>query len=336
LKKVVMSNAKEEVQKEADLRQESVFKPVTQALLEKKRQRSGESYTVGCVPAFNEERNIASVVLTAQKFVDKVVVCDDGSTDLTSEIARRLGAIVIRHENNMGYGASLRSLFDKARELDADVAVTFDADGQHNPVDIPQVIKPILTGEADIVIGSRFLDEKSKSKIPGFRRNGIKIITNMTKAVSFNNITDAQSGYRAYGKKALNLVDPTEYGMGASTEILLKAKEQGLNVTEVPIAMKYDKDSNTHNPIYHGISVVLSTVKHYSIQRPLLFYGLPGVLVIMVAAFFWVWSLQILATSGALPTNMTLVAVLTTMVGLVLISTSVILWVLISVLREKR
>ena len=117
-------------------RRENVLRSVSQALLEKKKRRSEEPYIVGCMPAFNEERNIAAVVLSAQKFVDKVIVCDDGSSDLTGEIARRLGAVVVRHESNMGYGASLRSLFDKARDLEADVMVTLDADRQHNPSDI--------------------------------------------------------------------------------------------------------------------------------------------------------------------------------------------------------
>jgi len=288
------------------------------------------------MPAFNEERNIAGVVLSAQKFVDKVIVCDDGSSDLTGEIARRLGAVVVRHESNMGYGASLRSLFDKARDLEADVMVTLDADRQHNPSDIPRLVKPILSGEADIAIGSRFLDEQSKNKIPRFRRNGIEFITKVAGAGSFNNITDAQSGYRAYSKKALSLVSPVEHGMGASTEILLKAKEHELNVTEVPIIVSYEKGSNTHNSVTHGLGVILSTMKYLSIQRPLLFYGVPGALSIILAICFWVWALQILAATGSLPTNITLIGVFMTIAGLVLFTTGTILWVIISVLRENQ
>jgi glycosyltransferase involved in cell wall biosynthesis len=85
------------------------------------------------VPAFNEEQTVARIVLEAQKHVDMVVVCDDGSTDLTAEIARRLGAEVIRHQRNLGYGAAIQSLFKRAREVGADVLVTLDADGQHAP-----------------------------------------------------------------------------------------------------------------------------------------------------------------------------------------------------------
>ena len=292
-------------------------------------------FVIACIPAFDEEKSIAGVVLLAQRYVDKVIVCDDGSSDLTGEIAGRLGAEVICHDGNIGYGGSLRSLFRKARELNADFVVTLDADGQHDPGGIPSLVKPVLDGKADIVIGSRFLDEKSMKKLPDYRRRGIGLITKIAKSGSFEHITDAQSGYRAYNKKALSLIDPTELGMGASTEILIKAKEHGLSVAEVPVLIDYDKESNTYNPLSHGVGVVLSTVKHLSMQRPLLFYGLPGALAFTIAMGFWVWALQIFAATSSLPTNMTLVAVLMTMVGLVLLTTAAILWVLISVLRGR-
>jgi len=290
---------------------------------------------VACIPAVNEEKKIARVVLSAQKYVDRVIVCNDGSFDLTGEIATRLGAEVITHKSNIGYGGSLRSLFTRARELNADIMVTLDGDGQHNPDEIPKLVEPLLDGKADIVIGSRFLDEKSANNIPSYRRKGIKLITNMAKAVSFNNITDAQSGYRAYNNKALSVIDPAEYGMGASTEILLKAKEHALNIVEVPVFINYDKESNTHAPLIHALDVILSVVKHLSIKRPLFFYGLPGVLAITFAMGFWVWVLQVFTLTRELPIGVTLVAVFMTVAGLVLLTTSVLLWVLISVFREK-
>jgi len=292
-------------------------------------------FVVACVPAYNEERTIAGIILQAQKYVDKVIVCDDGSSDLTGGIAERLGAEVVRHDINMGYGAALRTLFERARELSADVMVTLDADGQHDPDDVPEIVKPLLDGKADIVIGSRFLDGESKNSIPSYRRNGIRLITNVTKIASCNNITDAQSGYRAYGRRALSLIDPTEYGMGASTEILLKAKDHALRVAEVPVNISYDKDSNGRNPFAHGLDVALSTVKHLSIKRPLLFYGVPGILAFMSAMGFWILCLQYFAATRSLPTNIALVAVFLTVAGLILLTTSIILWVLITVLREK-
>ena len=290
---------------------------------------------VACIPAYNEERTIARVVVEAQRYVDKVIVCDDGSTDLTGEIARRLGAEVIRHERNMGYGAALYSLFKAARELDASAMVVLDADLQHNPSDIPRLLSPVVKGEADIVIGSRFLEKEGG--VPKYRGLGIRLITDFAKGVSYRDITDAQSGFRAYSRRAINSITPSEQGMGASTEILLEAKEIGLRVVEVPIRISYDVEKpSTHNPLLHGLDVILSTVKHLSIRRPLVFYGVPGFAALVVALFFWVWTLQIFASTRQIVTNIALIALGATLVGLMLLTTAIILWVLISVVREAK
>ena len=291
---------------------------------------------VACIPAYNEERTIARVIIEAQRYVDKVIVCDDGSTDLTGEIARRLGAEVVRHERNMGYGAALSTLFKAAREADASAMVVLDADLQHNPSDIPRLLSPVLNGEADIVIGSRFLSGVG-SDVPKYRGLGVKVITGLVRGVSYSDVSDAQSGFRAYSRRAIQLITPSEQGMGASTEILLKAKEFGLKVVEVPIKVSYDVEKpSTHNPILHGLDVVLSTVKHLSIRRPLLFYGVPGVAVLLLALSFWVWTLQIFASTRQIVTNIALIALGATIVGLLLLTTGVILWVLISVVREVK
>ena len=160
-------------------------------------------FVVVGIPAFNEEKAIARVILEAQKFADAVVVCDDGSTDLTAEIAERLGADVIKHERNSGYGAAIRSLFGRARELGADVLVTLDADGQHDANEIPNVLKPILQNKADIVVGSRFIDAQGTTEMPLYRRFGAKIITKLVNGSSKNGISDAQSGFRAYNRQTM-------------------------------------------------------------------------------------------------------------------------------------
>jgi glycosyltransferase involved in cell wall biosynthesis len=147
---------------------------------------------IAAIPALDEENTIAKVVIKSMMYVDRVIVCDDGSEDMTGEIAERLGAEVIRHNRNMGYGAALASLFGRAREIGADVMVTLDADMQHNPEDIPRLVKPILDGEADIVVGSRLLGEGHKD-IPKGRMFGIKAITRLANAASYRELTDAQS-----------------------------------------------------------------------------------------------------------------------------------------------
>ncbi|MEM1998064.1 MAG: glycosyltransferase family 2 protein [Candidatus Bathyarchaeia archaeon] len=295
---------------------------------------SKRTFVVACIPAFNEEKTVAKIVILAQKHVNKVIVCDDGSSDLTDEIAERLGAEVIRHNRNMGYGAALISLFNRARELGADIMVTLDADGQHNPDDIPKLVKPIVNGEADIVIGSRFLGG-STEEAPKSRVLGIKIITKLANAISYEELTDAQSGFRAYGRRAIELIRPKEQGMGVSMEILLKAKENGLKIKEVPINVNYKVEKpSTHNPIYHGLDVILSTIKYLSIRHPLLFYGVPGVIMLLTAIGFWIWTIQIFSVTRQVITNIVLIAIGATIVGLIIMTTAVILWVLASLIRE--
>ena len=142
------------------------------------------------LPAYNEEKNIASIIIKLKEITKTIIVCDDGSSDLTSKIASELGAIVIVHQHNMGYGSAIASLFAKAREIGVDVLITFDADGQHRFQDINLVLEPIIKDKSDIVIGSRFLNESDK--VPGYRKFGIKTITSLTNVVSGTNITRSE------------------------------------------------------------------------------------------------------------------------------------------------
>jgi len=286
------------------------------------------------IPAFNEEKNIAVLIIQLKKIADKIIVCNDGSTDLTSKIAEELGATMINHEKNLGYGAAIRSIFLKSKELDGDVLVTFDADGQHKIEDINRVISPIINEESDLVIGSRFLD-KSEKEVPQYRKVGIKIITKVTNATIKKQLTDSQSGFRAYSKKVLNELNPSELGMGISTEILIKASAKNFRISEVPIKITYNGDTSTHNPISHGSSVLLSTIKYTSIEHPLKFYGIPSMIFFAIGLFFVYFSTQYYAEIGRLNTNLTLVAAGTMLIAIVLLITSILLYSLISVVREK-
>jgi glycosyltransferase involved in cell wall biosynthesis len=303
------------------------------------KMRTDSPFVVAGIPAYDEEKNIAKVIISVSKYVDKVIVCDDGSRDMTAEIASALGADVVRHRRNMGYGASIASLFKRAKEAGADVMVTIDGDGQHNAADLPMLTKPITDGEADIVIGSRFSEggEGAKS-VPTYRKIGIKAITKLstkTGAGEDGLLTDSQSGLRAYSRRALELVRPGEMGMGASTEILVHASSARLKVTEVPVSISYHEDSSTHNPVVHGLDVVLSTLKLLSIKHPLLFYGIPGLLSSITAlAFLW-WDLSIFAESGRLVTNIALISLGTGVIGIILMAIAVMLWVLVSVIRGE-
>ena len=286
------------------------------------------------IPAFNEEKNIAVLIIQLKKIADKIIVCNDGSTDLTSKIAEGLGATVINHAKNLGYGAAIRSIFLKSKDLGGDILVTFDADGQHRIEDINRVIKPIINEESDLVIGSRFLD-KSEKEVPQYRKVGIKIITKVTNATIKKQLTDSQSGFRAYSKKVLNELNPSELGMGISTEILIKASAKNFRISEVPIKITYDGNTSTHNPILHGSSVLLSTIKFTSIEHPLKFYGIPSMIFFAIGLFFVYFSAQYYAEIGRLNTNLTLVAAGTMLIAVVLLITSILLYSLISVVREK-
>ncbi len=291
-------------------------------------------FVVACIPAYDEEGRVGGVVVGAMRHVDEVIVCGDGSVDLTGEIAEGLGAVVVRHERNLGYGAALRSLFGEALRLGADVVVTLDGDGQHDPGDVPRLVDALMENDVEVVIGSRFLDGGG-SDAPLWREKGIKLITGMVSNGGME-VTDAQSGFRAYSRRALESFRLAEQGMGASTEILLKAQENGLRVAEVPVSIGYDEESSTHNPVMHGVDVVLSTVKHLSMRRPLLFYGLPGFLALCVATVFWVMTLRTFSLTRTISTNVALVALSATIVGLMLMTTAIILWVIVSVVREDR
>ncbi len=290
-------------------------------------------FVVACIPAYKEVDYIGDVVSKTMKFVNKVIVCDDGSGDKTGFIAKELGAHVIRHDKNLGYGASLQSLFKEAKRLGADFVVTLDGDGQHEPKEIPLLLDRLMAGDVDIVIGSRFLNS-GFSNAPKWRENGIKLITNIVSSNGLN-LTDAQSGFRAYTRHAMESLVLTEDGMGASTEILLKAEDNGLRIAEVPVDISYHENSSTENPILHGFGVLLTTVKHLSMRRPLLFYGLPGFLALCVSTIFWVMTLKIFSSTRMISTNIALIALGTTLVGFILMTTAIILWTLVNLIREK-
>ena len=288
--------------------------------------------TIG-IPAFNEEKNIAKIITQLKKVTDSIIVCDDGSSDMTGEISEKLGAIVVKHEKNMGYGSAIKTIFQKASEIDSDVLVTFDADGQHRIEDIEPVLEPIKNNSADIIIGSRFLSKSSN--VPNYRKFGIKVITELTNASIKKKLTDSQSGFRAYSKQVLAEITPSEVGMGISTEILIKASNKNLRIGEVPISILYEGNTSTHNPISHGSSVLISTIKFTSIQHPLKFYGIPSIIFIGLGIIFTSISVDYYTEIGRLNTNITLLAAGTLLLGAVLFLTAILLFTLVSVVREK-
>lgn len=282
---------------------------------------------VAAIPAFNVERTIARLVLEAQKFVDVVLVCDDGSTDCTAEIAERMGADVIRHEKNFGYGAAIKTLFTMARELNADVLVTLDGDGQHDPREIPRLIEPVLENKADIVLGSRFLGEKENG-VPRYRGWGIKLISKLTGAASNHKFNDAQCGFRVYGHKALSGLSLVENGMGASVEVLMKSQKNGLTVVEVPAEVKYKEleRSSTQNALGHGAGVLMSILRLVVEEKPLMLLGLPGIIFLFAGTAFGIWMLKIFAEEQQIMTNIALASMAFILIGMFTVFTAITLY----------
>ena len=286
------------------------------------------------IPAFNEEKNIGAIVAKLKMKYEHVIVCDDGSLDMTQAIASSLGAIVVKHSTNLGYGAAIRTIFNEAKKVDGDVLVTFDADGQHKISEIDSVLKPISENKADVVIGSRFLG--STKDLPKYRKIGIKAITGLTNTLTGGNITDAQSGFRAYSKKVLNEISPTESGMGISTEILIKSSKKQMRISEIPITISYDGNTHSQEPISHGTSVIFSTLKHVAIERPLLYYGVTGLCFIIVGLVFGGWTIQIYSEERVVITNLAIIGVGGVILGTILLITATILYSIVNVIREKR
>ena len=216
-----------------------------------------------CIPALNEQATITPILINVSKFVDEIYVCDDGSADITAELAISFGAHLIRHQSNLGKGAALKSLFKAIEPFNPDIIVVLDADGQHNPQDIPKIIEPILKREADFVIGSRFIDGSSLNA-PFYRRFGLHIINGLI----LSSIKDTQSGLRAFSRKALEVVTKAESnGFGVETEQISLAKKCGLKIVEVPVKMLYGGAliTSKKNPISHGFEI-LYTIFRLSIK----------------------------------------------------------------------
>ena len=286
------------------------------------------------IPSYNEEKNIAGIIQKLSQIADTIIICNDGSTDSTGKIAEKMGAIVINHERNLGYGAAIRSLFLKARELDCDMLVTLDSDGQHRLEDVLPVSEPIIKNQADLVIGSRFL-EGNQENIPKYRKAGIKMITKLANISLEESVTDSQSGFRAYNKKILSEITPSEQGMGVSNEILMKSSKKGFKITEVPIVVSYEGKTSTQHPISHGVSVSLSTLKFISIEHPLNFYGIPGLISLAIGLIFTIMTIQGFTQTRQILLGTAVIGVGTIIFGTVLLMTSIILYSVVNLIREN-
>ncbi len=300
---------------EAALTEDTAF--ATEAIPARPTRRRVPSIVVG-IPAYNESGSIASVVTTAEEYADSVLVVDDGSRDDTALVASEAGATVIEHEYNRGYGAALKTLFRAANREEAEHLVIIDADNQHDPTDVPRLVTAQRNADADIVIGSRFVDG-AITDVPRYRRLGLFVVNTLTNlsigAVHpRNRISDTQSGFRVYSRRAIaGLADDETIGsqMNASTDVLYHAHQRGYAIDEVGIRVRYDvENASSHDPISHGYNLVNNISTTVQNTHPLISLGAPGFLSLFLGASGTYWLASTFLATGSLSFVLTAVSAL--------------------------
>ncbi|MEJ5292202.1 MAG: glycosyltransferase family 2 protein [Candidatus Methanosuratincola sp.] len=282
---------------------------------------------VVCIPAYNEENSIAGVIINAMVYADKVIVCDDGSKDNTAEVAKRMGAEVISNPVNMGKGFCLKTLFDYAREEEADIVVTIDADGQHDPKEIPRLLEPILENRADLVIGSRYM-KGSWTDAPRYRRLGLRILNSLTNLGEFG-VKDTQSGFRAFSARAFRVLTWVDCnGFGVEAEQLRKAIRHKMRVVEVPVSIRYKGVGKTSkkNPVAHGLDIAATALKLIVEDYPLFILGIPGALLFLMGLGLGINLLQIFNATRHFDLYLVAVAASFLFGGVILAVTSILLY----------
>ena len=286
---------------------------------------------IAIIPAFNEERSLGSVVLRLRNLVDEVIVVNDGSHDATAEVARLAGATVIDHPTNHGYGSAIRTGLEAAERRKPAAVVLMDADGQHRIEDVPLLLDPIVDGTADIAVGSRFMDERTRvPTIRRFAQHGLTLLTNVGSGVA---LTDSQSGMRAFGPRAIKSLLIRSASMSAASEMQFLASDAQLRVREVPIQVRYYEEVK-RSPLTHGLDVLNGILLLISQRRPLMFFGLPGLALVLLSTFFGVDVLQTFERTRILLVGQLIGSVALSLVGVLALFTALVLNALQDLRRE--
>jgi glycosyltransferase involved in cell wall biosynthesis len=277
---------------------------------------------VAVIPAHNEERFIGSVVLKARKYASIVIVVDDGSTDATAEVARSAGAHVIQHEKNRGKGVALNTGLREADCVDCDAIVVLDGDGQHQADEIPWILAPVLDDQADIVVGSRYLEKRGR--VPWHRIWGHQVFTTLTNLLSGTRVTDSQSGFRAFSHRAVSALTFSSNGFSVESEMQFQAHEHGLRVLEKPITAHYE--DRPKRPVWaHGLMVLNGVLRLVGQYRPLLFFGLPGLTLLIGGLILGTRIIDIYSRTQSLAVGYAIISIALMIIGSVALSTGIIL-----------
>ena len=283
---------------------------------------SASARVIVAIPAYNEDRFIGSLVLKLRTRDRHVVVVDDGSTDATAAVAEAAGATVIRHPHNRGKMAAVKTIFEQARQMNADALVLLDGDSQHDPAEVDALVEPILKGDADMVVGSRFAGVRSV--IPRWRVAGQHALTMATNIGSGLHLTDTESGYRAFSRRALEEMRFRGRGFALEASTQFQAKARGWRVVEVPIRVHYDIPLK-RNPVWHGIGQIDAILRLVSEHRPLLFFGVPGILLLLAGLALGFQVVSIYQASQQLAVGYSLITVLLVIVGVLSLFVGVML-----------
>ncbi len=241
------------------------------------------------IPSLNEEKTISSVIKGIPRQINdiddiKVVIINDGSTDKTAALAESAGAIVINHTQNLGVGTAFHTGIKQALQRGADIIVNMDADGQFNPQDIPLLIDPILKNKAQFVSCSRFARRDHQPSMPYIKKLGNIWMTKLINLITGQRFTDVSCGFRAYHREAaLRLI---LFGSFTYTqESLIDLAFKRIRMTEVPLKVKgertYGRSRVADNLFRYGIksfSIIFRAARDY---KPLIFFGIPGVLTLI-------------------------------------------------------
>ncbi len=276
---------------------------------------------VAVIPAYNEERFIASVVFLAKKHAHTVIVVDDGSSDRTPDLAAQAGALVVSIPH-AGKAAAMTAGFRQALTVIPDVVVTLDGDAQHDPAEIPAVAAPVIQGVADVVIGSRFMEKHSV--IPAWRQVGQHALTAATNLASGVRLTDSQSGYRAFSPLALETLRLTSPGLSVESEMQLQLSRSALRVLEVGVGVQY-LDPPKRNPVTHGVQILDTLITIVARRHPLLVFGFPGVAFAAIGLLAGLEVLRVMSTDHVLMIGTALFGAVMGIGGLFLGLTGVIL-----------
>ncbi|MFA4826242.1 MAG: glycosyltransferase family 2 protein [Methanoregula sp.] len=288
---------------------------------------------VAVIPAYNEQVSVGSVILLAREYVDTVIVVNDGSSDRTAEVAKLAGAEVISLEHNMGKAHALLLGLRKARESHCTAVVMLDADGQHHTRDIPRIAAPVLSGDADLVIGSRFIH--NSGKIPLYRKFGQKTLDVFTNIGTKQKVSDSQSGYRALSRKALEYLDFRSDGYNVESDMIAHFVAKGLVLREVPIGVRYDvPNKHKKNAVSHGMGVLAQLINLISYRRPLLAFGIPGFLMIVAGLISEIWVFAELYAGHSFHYVIAIGSAFVLVLGMLLVIAGLILNTLVRIVNE--